>query len=203
MNDMETFESFVKSQERLYTIDEGSVVGSQVQYILQFLRDHPDIHEILEIGFNGGLSSAAMMSARPDIHVISFDIGRHAYVAPAKQLIDEVFGANRHHLILGDSTQTLPEFARTSLPGVFDFAFIDGGHIDPVPHLDISHAMPLVRDGGYVFVDDYCDTYGSEGVISAYDAAVASGYLKTYQGPFSGEGGRGWIVGRLRQQQAP
>jgi predicted O-methyltransferase YrrM len=197
---METFKSFRSAQERLYDIDEGSVVNVQVEFILRFLQhDHPDIQHVLEIGFNGGLSSAAMLSARPNIRVTSFDIGEHSYVSAAKELIDETFGKDRHRLLVGDSTQTIPKFAQTCPPGTtFDFAFVDGGHDHPVPHLDITNVVPLVRKGGHMFVDDYCLTFGSRGVISAYNDAVSSGRLETVQGPFFDvETSRGWIVGRV------
>jgi len=183
---------FITKQRTRYNIIEGSIGLEQIDFIQTFCRAHPDVRRVFEIGFNGGLSSAAFLSARPDIEVVSFDLGAWPYVADAKKLIDELF-PGRHTLILGDSTVTVPQFDAVATEP-FDLGFVDGGHTTPVPDLDIANCLPLLRaHDGFVIVDDYCETYGSDGVIRAYDAAVERGDLRTFAGPFS-SGDRGWIV---------
>ena len=185
---------FLKLQRSRYSITEGSIGPEHIDFIHAFCS-RPNVRRVLEIGFNGGISSAAFLSARPDIEVVSFDLGAWPYVADAKRLVDELF-PGRHTLILGDSTVTVPEY-NTDNAEPFDLAFVDGGHTTPVPDLDIANCLPLLRaHDGFVIVDDYCEAYGSEGVIRAYDAAVERGDLRTVAGPYSASGGRGWIVAK-------
>jgi len=179
-------------QQKRYAIIEGSVSREQRQFIIEFCRKS-QIRRVLEIGFNGGLSASAFLSAHPDIHMVSFDIGEWPYVKDAKQLIDEMF-PGRHTLIVGDSTVTVPQFKSNEQS--FDLAFIDGGHQTPVPEKDIANCLPLLRDDGYLIMDDYCEQYGKYGVIRAYDQAVQQGLIRTVEGPFLGQGDRGWIVGQ-------
>lgn len=185
---MASFQEFVAKQRQSYAIIEGSVGDAQVAYI-QNLISKNDVKRVLEIGFNGGLSSAAFLSARPDVTVVSFDLGVWDYVLSAKRLIDATF-PGRHTLVIGDSTRTVPEFQ-----GEFDLAFIDGGHTAPVPALDIANSLRLLKPGGLVLVDDYCAQYGSDGVIAAYDHAVESGAIKTIDGPHAHQD-RGWVLAR-------
>lgn len=166
----------------------------QVAYVTDLLRRHPDIRTILEIGFNGGLSAAAMLEARDDTTVVSFDIGRWEYVRDAKALVDEKF-PGRHTLVVGDSVDTVPRFD-PARKGTFDLAFIDGGHEAPVPAADIRNTLEFLKPGALVLVDDYCAAYGRHGVIDAYDDAVAQGWYETVEGPFEGTERRGWIVAR-------
>lgn len=187
-----TFREFLEKQRERYDITEGSMVPAEVRYMRHLLRSRPDITRVVEIGFNGGLSSAAILSSRPDITVVSFDLGKWDYVPKAKALIDECF-PGRHTLVLGDSTKTVPEHAAQHV-GAFDLAFVDGGHTAPVPELDIRNILPYIRRGGLLLMDDYCPAYGSEGVIQAYDAAVERGWLRTVDGPML-SGDRGWVLG--------
>lgn len=185
--------TFVAKQCTRYCIAEGSVTHGQVLALQTFLAARPDVKTIVEVGFNGGRSCAAMLAARPDIVATSFDLGHWDYVQPAAALVAEVFGAHRHTLHLGDSTETLPKYALEH-PGVaFDAAFVDGGHIAPVPQQDIANCCALLRPGGFLILDDYCPTYGNQGVMAAYDAAVASGLLVHHSGPYL-DGDRGWVI---------
>lgn len=186
------FMRFKALQEKKYKIREGSVSNDEATYITKFIKQHPNIKKIMEIGFNGGLSCASMLAASDDVYIVSFDIGKWDCVLKAKELIAKEF-PNRHQLVIGDSTITIPKYDNSQYE-TFDFIFLDGGHQKPVPQLDIENSLKFLKKGGYVFMDDYCHTYGSEGVIEAYDEAVAKGWIKTFEGPFVGEGKRGWIV---------
>jgi superfamily I DNA and/or RNA helicase len=83
--------------------------------------------------------------------------------------------------------------ASNSIPSKleFDFVFIDGGHVDPVPRLDIQNMLKLLKPGGYLCIDDYCEAYGREGVIEAYEESVANGQLKTIDIEYFEN--RGWV----------
>ena len=47
---------------------EGGSESMQCKYFIDYLIAHPTIKNILEIGFNAGISSAYFLSARDDIH---------------------------------------------------------------------------------------------------------------------------------------
>src|SRR4249919_131418 len=89
---------------------EGSADHNELEYLAGVAR-RTGVRLIGEIGFNAGLSSYTFLEANPEATVYSFDLGEHRYVQPAKEYIDREF-PGRHHLILGDSLQTVPEFHR-------------------------------------------------------------------------------------------
>ncbi len=69
---------------------EGSTSIEELLYLAN-LAQRTDARLIGEIGFNAGFSSFAFLSAHPDIKVVSFDLGEHAYSRTAKALIDKKF----------------------------------------------------------------------------------------------------------------
>ena len=134
-------------------LDEGGSCEAQIQYFLTFLRNHPNVKTVFEIGFNGGLSSLGFLSAREDIQVVSVDIGAHAYVLKAKEWIDKKF-PGRHTLIIGDSTTAVPTLKKLFPSFHPDLIFIDGGHDEPVPRLDLEHCLQLARPDTWFILDD-------------------------------------------------
>jgi predicted O-methyltransferase YrrM len=132
---------------------EGGTGKEQIKYFLDFLRREPNIKTILEIGFNAGLSATTFLSARSDITVISVDIGAHDYVLKAKEWIDKEF-PNRHMLFIGDSTMVLPQIMNQFPYYKPDMIFIDGGHEDPYPRIDISNAMKMATPDTFIIIDD-------------------------------------------------
>lgn len=177
-------DQFLKEQDKRYpNVTEGYVCDEQVAYLQNILKLNPKIRRVMEIGFNAGHSAATMLAARDDIHVTSFDIGIHSYVTTAKALVDELF-PDRHDLILGDSMQTLP-----SEQGRFDFAFVDGGHAEPIPESDIRNAVRLLAPGDLIVVDDV--SYPA--VSQAYQNAIKDGLVCVHEGPTS-TGNRSWVT---------
>jgi predicted O-methyltransferase YrrM len=160
------------------------------------MQQLPAVKTVVEVGFNGGHSAAAFLSARPDVKVISFDLGFHNYVLSAKRLIDRLY-PERHLLIIGDSTKTVPLSTALFRLGVTtaDLAYIDGGHGDLVPYQDITNFLKILPSGAHIIVDDYCQTYGIYGVIQGWERALAERLVTLADGPFTVRD-RGWIVGR-------
>lgn len=119
------------------------------------LAASPSIKNIMEIGFNAGHSTNLFLSANSDVKVTSFDIGQHDYVHAAKKYIDATF-PDRHTLILGDSTVTVPQFVaqRTPEDVKFDLIFIDGGHEYEVAMADLKNCKALAHADTIVVVDD-------------------------------------------------
>lgn len=149
-----------------YVMEEGFMNDDQQKFMIEFIGNKKEIKKILEIGFNGGHGTCALLSARDDVHVTSVDLGEHSYVDKANELIEECF-PGRHILIKGNSTEVLPMLNEN-----FDCVFVDGGHEDPVPYIDIVNSHKLLNDDGILMVDDYCQSYGRWGVIDGYNRAI-------------------------------
>ena len=107
---------------------------------------------ILEIGFNSGHSSDTFLS-HSDSKILSFDIGLHGCVWDGKEYIDNTY-EGRHHLIIGDSTETVPKFKKEHSDVYFDLIFIDGGHEYEVALNDLINCMNLSRKDTTVIMDD-------------------------------------------------
>lgn len=167
-----SYAEYEKEQKRTFLaeVDEGFVSMEQIDHLQYLVSGNPSVRRVLEIGFNAGNSAAAMLSARPDVDIVSFDIGSHEYVSQAKRLIDTMF-PGRHKLIIGDSTYTVPRF-HVPETEMFDIAFIDGGHHGEVPYLDIKNSCKLVRKGGMIVVDDMAYADVRLGLLKSADEGL-------------------------------
>lgn len=106
---------------------------------------------ILEIGFNAGHSSELFLE-NSNAYVYSFDIGDHfhEYLKYGKRFLNYKF-PNRHTLVFGDSTKTIPEFSNDIK---FDIIFIDGGHDFDIAYADLINCRRLASDKTIVIMDD-------------------------------------------------
>lgn len=120
---------------------------------LRQLVSSAKIKTVLEIGFNNGHSSDIFLQSNPNCKVTSFDLGEHEYVSHAKEYIDLVF-PDRHTLILGDSTKTIPDYSSKNPNQTFDFIFIDGGHAYEVAKADVENCFQLSHKDTVLVVDD-------------------------------------------------
>lgn len=156
---------------------EGFLRLEQARYLHDLLVEHPSVRTVLEIGFNGGHSSYVFLDARPDVQVVSFDLGEHAYVSRAKEFIDKKF-PGRHELVLGDSTVTVPRYRQANSEAAFDLAFIDGGHDYDVAITDLRNCHPLVIPDGLVVMDDLLEwkTWGA-GPVRAWREVCDAGIV--------------------------
>lgn len=118
-------------------------------YKEQFTKNN--FKNVMEIGFNTG-HSADLFLSYGDCDLYSFDIGEHGVVNVGKDYIDQKF-PNRHNLILGDSKQTIPEFAETT-DIKFDFILIDGDHSYEGATSDIINCKKLVHEKTILVIDD-------------------------------------------------
>ncbi len=114
------------------------------------LSINPIIHNVLEIGFNAGFSSALMLFSNPNLHLTCVDLGEHKYTLPCYQVLQELF-PGRITIHIGDSTQVMPTIQNQE----FDMIHIDGGHLVQVAESDIIHSYRLIRSGGILIFDDY------------------------------------------------
>ena len=145
---------------------EGGSESMQCKYFIDYLIAHPTIKNVLEIGFNAGISSAYFLSARDDIQVISIDIGIHAYIHDCKKIIDTQF-PGRHTLIVGDSKVIIPQLSK-SIPDLkLDLIFIDGDHVAPTPLIDARNCLALANNETLLVMDDTNLINGWAGVLQA------------------------------------
>lgn len=120
-----------------------------------------NIVNVLEIGFNAGHSAEILLKNNPSLRLISFDLGEHNYVGTAKEYIDNTY-PNRHTLILGDSTVSIPKYISENPNVVFDLIFIDGGHDYHVAKSDLENCKSLAHKDTIVVIDDTIYTRGWE-----------------------------------------
>jgi predicted O-methyltransferase YrrM len=159
---------------------EGYLRQQQADYFSTFLATIHSVRTILEVGFNAGHSSYIFLNARPDVRVVSFDLGEHRYVPAAKTFIDRKF-PGRHELVLGDSKATVPRYQEAYPDSRFDLAFIDGGHDYEVASSDLNNCRNLAR-GGFVIMDDLLGwtTWGA-GPVRAWAEACGTGLVNALQ----------------------
>jgi len=146
---------FIKEwQAENFPPGEGQTVPAQIQWFAQFLAQHPEIKMVLEIGMNQGLSTGCILACRPDIKVVSVDIGLHDYVPKAQKLLARLF-PGRHMLIMGDSVEVLPQLQLLLIAQPPDLIFMDGGHTEPTVSKDITNCLYLCRPHTFLVIDDY------------------------------------------------
>lgn len=153
---------------------EGSCVPDQMRFFIKFLLDNKNIKSILEIGFNAGLSAGVFLAARPDINLISIDIGAHDYILKAQKLIQKLFG-ERFMLVVGDSSLVVPQLKDLISP---DLIFIDGAHHEPGVSQDLKNCLKLCKLGTWLLIDDYWPKGEHEPAVkAAVDKLVQAGKL--------------------------
>jgi predicted O-methyltransferase YrrM len=190
--------------------------GTTSATVLSFLAgvaSDPKVKLVGEIGFNGGFSSYAFLSANPEASVYSFDLCQFEYSVPAKQHIDSLF-PGRHKLITGDSTTTVPEFGRTSPGTNFDLIFVDGGHSYDIARQDLRNMQSMATSETTLIVDDLTPwkPWG-QGPTRAWQEALKTGLviqelivqdgIVVTTAESSSMRSRVWAVGRYTKETDP
>ena len=134
-----------------------------------------DTPRILQIGFNAGHSTLAMLRSHPNCQIVSVDLGEHGYTQPCNEYISNLF-PGRHTLIIGNSLEILP----TLKDEVFDIFFIDGGHQYETAFKDLENCYAIAQRGGAkcVIMDDVIRFLPEAQIIS--DAEFSIGPTKAW-----------------------
>lgn len=144
-------------------------------YALYYLSKSPVV-SVLEIGFNAGHSSNTFLQ-HPNTRVTSLDLGCRPYVSVAKAWIDDRY-PGRHTLVLGDSTQTLPQLIQTNPHTTFDLVFIDGGHDEATVRSDLENCLRLAHDQTLLLMDDVVYTDGWQAEYTVGPTQVWREYIQ-------------------------
>ena len=135
-------------------------VPQQVEDLINIVKNiNKPIVNVMEIGFNAGHSAEVLLSSSDNLKLTSFDLGRHHYVLSAKEYIDMHY-PNKHTLVLGDSTVTIPNYIKNNKDAQFDFIFIDGGHDYAIARADMENCYHLSHKDTIVALDDTIFTPG-------------------------------------------
>ena len=153
-------------------LTEGSASPRQMSHLARIAL-MAGVQRVGEVGFNTGHSASAFLHSDPNLHVTSFDIGEHDYIGQAKEHVDARY-PGRHHLVIGDSGETLPSYEGDP----FDLLFIDGGHAYATAFMDIVNGRRVTAEGAIVIVDDLVPYRRSGfGPSLAWTRAVAAGLV--------------------------
>ncbi|MGZ3145569.1 O-methyltransferase [Lentzea chajnantorensis] len=186
-------------------LDDGISCLAQVLYLMYLARARKAT-SIAEVGFNIGYSSIAFLESSPQAKVTSFEINTEATVKSAKEFIDSRY-PDRHQLVYGDSTQTVPAFQMPPSSEGFDLVFIDGGHDYPCAKADIANARRLAKPGATIVVDDLTPWFKwGIGPTTAWDEAVRNDVVTPLEymsdsvavSRVEGPAERAWAVGQYR-----
>jgi predicted O-methyltransferase YrrM len=196
---------FRHAQDHGNALDDGISCLAQVLYLMYLARALKAI-SIAEIGFNIGFSSIAFLESSPQAKVTSFEINTEASVKSAKEFIDSHY-PDRHHLIYGDSTQTVPAFQVPRTTDGFDLIFIDGGHEYSCAKADITNARRLAKPGATLVVDDLTPWFKwGIGPATAWEEAVRDEIVTPLEyvsdalavSRIQGPAERAWAVGQYQ-----
>ena len=181
-------------------VTEGQSVPKQLACFAELLDKERTVKDILEIGFNAGVSAGTFLSCRSNIKVTSVDLGHHEYILPAQKLLQKLF-PERLMLLVGDSRDVLPQLIRKKEK--YDMIFVDGGHEGDIPFLDIQNALQLCKPGSLILVDDFHVQAKGQApdVYKAVEAFVKGGHLVQIA-HFAGETREMGIFKRLFQLEA-
>ena len=127
-------------------------IPEQVE-VLKAIVNNNNVKNVMEIGFNAGHSAEFFLHFNKSLKLTSFDLGVHDYVLQAKEYIDVMY-PNRHELILGDSTITVPKYFENNKNIKFDVIFIDGMHQVEYFIRDLNNSIQYLSHDGIIFIDD-------------------------------------------------
>ena len=135
---------------------------------------------VLEIGSRTGVSLIEKLIYHPSpdaVAVLSMDLyvelGSPRIIKRNMRYLGIPIG--NVHLLTGDSLSIFPKLM-TELPyASFDYALVDGSHIEADAYQDLCNVIPFIRSGGFLVFDDTGpDEYGNYQLLETWERAMAS-----------------------------
>ena len=131
----------------------------------------PNVELIGEIGFNAGHSTATFLFQKPNLKVVSFDLGVLRWSTDSYAFVKRLF-PGRLEVINGYSTDTVPKYVGPK----FDLFAVDGAHDGETPYLDMKNGRAVTKPGGYILIDDYTET--NFAVKRAWKRGIDEGWIR-------------------------
>jgi hypothetical protein len=151
------FDAFASNPPLLHSWDGGktwSTGGYQRQQFepLRALFDRELVHRrhIIETGCGNSTIFFLLMSP---CEVVTIDPDDHLYRRMLNYCVENNIPTDPHEMHVGLSEILLPKLAELH-KGRFDFALIDGDHCWPTVFVDFCYCNALVRQDGYIMIDD-------------------------------------------------
>ena len=148
----------------------GMFLPVQVEKLVRFVRLQ-GVRTYCEVGFNGGHTAAAVLSATRDVTVRSFDIGEYGeHTSRNAKWLAQIY-PKRFNFTLGDSRTTIPQLSRRIANGVepsCDIILVDGSHEEMPTYQDLTHFRRAASPGAIVITDDL-DSPAASAVLRAYE----------------------------------
>lgn len=114
-----------------------------------------------EIGVHRGRSSALVAAVSPDCDIYGFDlwVANYAGVSnPGAEFVRRELETIGHRgklsLVTGDSRLTVPEFLSRHNDLFYDLITVDGAHTVDGAASDLANALPRLKLGGIIVLDD-------------------------------------------------
>ena len=148
----------------------GMFLPAQVEKLVRLVR-LPGVRTYCEVGFNGGHTSAAVLSATRHVTVRSFDIGEYGDHTARNAAWLASMHPKRFNLTMGNSLATLPQLARRVEAGLepsCDVVLVDGSHDEQPTYKDLVHFRRAASPGAFVVTDDL-DSKSALAVLRAYE----------------------------------
>lgn len=115
-----------------------------------------DRRNVMEIGFNAGISTLIMLLANKDLKVTAVDICAHEYTKKCHAVLEEHF-PGRVRLVPGDSLEVMTNLHAHDLAGPFDLLHVDGYHLGVRPVIDAAVSLTMAGDDCLFVLDDTHD----------------------------------------------
>ena len=148
----------------------GMFLPVQVEKLVRLVRLER-VSTYCEVGFNGGHTAAAVLSATKNVKVRSFDIGDYGdHTLRNAKWLSQIY-PKRFNFTLGDSQWTIPQFAKrvsTRAEPSCDVILVDGSHEQHATYKDLVHFRKAASLDAVVVTDDL-DSPAALAVLRAYE----------------------------------